>query len=395
MLIGIAVVVAAISLLLIFRCKDPDVKDIGKSLLTGSVVALAVLFLQFHFESERHEQEKEEQFRFSVGFAKDLTGLDPEFSLAGMYLSGKSLNKAELAGEDLRDTNLQGATLKGADLRGATLDGANLFGANLAGARTKKASFRRADLRGAKLHLTHIKLSPRAEEFRGARVNAKTCWPDEFLARLHSPESSDLRRAMSRDESRIRGRILVGRESERAFGRACGLADENIWDGLRWYGSGPDVSIVGTEDLRQTAHGLAVTFGRSVSDLLSRFTGAEPMRTLDSKPPEIQPRFCAGTRRIEAHITELNPDGSAGWLVRRPGQEPGRTLLIREPDGEPGDPYTIRFDSPLPAGTTLTLIVEEPSTEVPYTLRRQVRTCHARSFGRGLRSLPFFGSSAQ
>lgn len=384
------IIVLGLGILLLTICLiqwgNDDWRDVGKSLPPAALVALAVLLLQFHLESERHEQEKEEQFRISIGFARDLTGLDPEFPLAGMYLSGKSLNKAELAGEDLRDTNLQGATLKGADLRGATLDGANLFGANLAGARTKKASFRRADLRGTMLHLSTGIESPRAEDFARARVNARTCWPDEFLATLHSPGHSELREALKRDESRIRGRTLVDDRSARAYGRACGLADESIWDSLALHGS-PDGDVVPAELLRQTAHGLAVTFGRSVPDLLNRFAGARPMRALGSPPPEVQPRICAGTWWIEAHLVDLTAQGSAGWMVRRPGQERGRILLVGEPEGEPGDVYRIRFGSPLPAGTTLTLIVEEPNrAEHPYALRRQVRTCHARSFGKRLRS---------
>ncbi len=373
---GIPVVLGIISGWLM-HSRDDAWQDVGKSLLTGSIVAFAIFALQFHLETERHEKEKKEQFRFSVGFAKDLTGFDPEFSLAGMYLSGKSLNKAELAGEELQDTNLQGASLKGADLRGAILDGANLYGANLAGALTYEASFRRADLRGAKLHLSSVTLPVQPAAFAGARVNARTCWPDDFLAELHSPGFSKLRHALHRDESRIHGRTLVGAESDRAYGRACGLADENIWDSLGLYGSGAEVEVVAAEDLRQTVHGLAVTFGRSVPDLLSRFTGAKPMRMLGSAAPRIQPRFCAGARRIVAHFAGLTAQGSAGWLVRRPDQEPGRILLIREPDGESGDSYTILFHSPLPAGTTLTLVVEEPNrTEDPYSLRRQVRRCH-------------------
>jgi len=376
--IGIPVLLTIFSGLLIHYSPNGDWKDIGKSLLTGSIVAFAIFALQFQLESERRDEEKEEQFRFSVGFAQDLTGLNPEFSLAGMYLSGKSLNKAELAGEELRETNLQGASLKGADMRGATLDRANLFGANLAGALTAKASFRHADLRGTRMHLASITLPVRPEDFVGARVNAKTCWPDDFLAELHSPEFARLRHVLRRDESRIHGRTLVGAGSDRAYGRACGLADENIWDSLGLYGSSNEVDVVGAEDLRQTAHGLAVTFGRSVPDLLSRFAGAKPMRMLGPAAPLIQPRFCAGARRIVAHFAGLTGQGSAGWLVKRPDQEPGKTLLIREPDGEPQDSYTILFQSGLAAGTTLTLIVEEPNrTEDPYRLRRQVRRCHA------------------
>ncbi len=93
---------------------------------------------------------------------------DKELALTGdcprCDLSGKKLEKANLAGADLsravfrkaklKKANLAGCNLTGADLRQsdlshADLSGADLFGANLSGAKIKKTNFTNARLAGA------------------------------------------------------------------------------------------------------------------------------------------------------------------------------------------------------------------------------------------------------
>ena len=114
-----------------------------------------------------------------------LIGVD----VAGAYLEGVRLEKAQARRADfssadlrsarftqasLEDANLHWANLRGADLGqcnlvGSQLDDVDLFGANLAGADVAQASLERADLRGANLkglrHWRQIKAIRQANIF--------------------------------------------------------------------------------------------------------------------------------------------------------------------------------------------------------------------------------------
>lgn len=374
LVLAIPVVFVVASLLMIASKKEILV-DVGKSLLTGSILSFVILLLQIHLDDQRRAEQKEEQFRFSIGFAQDLNGLEPEFPLSGMYLSGKNMNYAELAGEDLSKANLQRVSLRGANLKEANLEGANLYGADLAGATTYDANFRHADLRAAKLHLASVTLPVEAPDFVGAKVNSRTCWPDDYLAQLHSPGFSKLRHSLRPEATIEHGQTLVGADTERAYGRACALADQSIWDDLGLYGK-LDADVVGPRELRQTADGLARTFGRKVEDVTARFEHAGPIAKLGLAAPALEPRVCAGSSRVVARRADLTDQGWAGWIVRRPGQPLEQTLFIRQPAGEAGDRYVVEFAKPLQPGTVVSLIVEEPSREPEkLELRRLVQPC--------------------
>jgi hypothetical protein len=125
-----------------------------------------------------------------------LIGVD----VAGAYLEGLRLEKAEarranLSSADLRradfkqagldDAVLTSANLRGADLRecnlaGATLDDADLVGANLAGADLAQASLARADLRGA--DLDHVKNWQAIKAMTQANIFGILNAPDGFAA---------------------------------------------------------------------------------------------------------------------------------------------------------------------------------------------------------------------
>jgi len=80
-----------------------------------------------------------------------------ECLLAGAYLVGADLYRANLAGANLALAKLSGANLTEADLSGARLAQADLTGANLTGANLRGAFFKGigldpADLTGANLH---------------------------------------------------------------------------------------------------------------------------------------------------------------------------------------------------------------------------------------------------
>lgn len=374
--LAIPLLLLALSLWLI-RSPNGTRRDIGKSLLTGSIVAFAVFALQLHLDGKRRSQEKQEQFRLSVGFAENLKGLEPEFSLEGMYLSGKTLDNAELSGEDLSAVNLQGSSLHEADLTGADLSDANLYGADLTDAVLLGTDLSGADLRGTQFTRATVDLPPDPSKLRGALVDSDTCWPEDTLANIHLPSSTKLRNALMRDESRFKGRTLIEASSSRAWGHACVVDDVNIWDALGLYAPRLDLDVVPADQMRQSVQRLAMTFGRSASSIFTRFDGGVSFSSFDAKAPSIPHRLCVGSMRISGRLGSLTPQGFALLVVRRPGQEPGEAMVIRQPEGSPGDPYKVGFGQPLEAGTSVTLMVEEPNgVELEkFMMRRHVQTC--------------------
>lgn len=374
LLFGLPLLFFAISIRLI-KSESEVRRDVGKSLLTGSIVAFAVFALQLHLDAKRRGEEKREQFRFSVSFAENLNGLKPEYPLSQMYLSGKSLNGAELQRQDLTEANLQGASLRGADLEGADLDRANLFGVDLTGANLDYATFDGADLRAARLGETRMAIPPEPGDFRGVEVNGRTCWPEDMVANVHY--SSAMQDALIRRPVKRRGRTTLEADSERSWGRACSLSDENLVQDLELYASVPIEPTIAAGELRQTAHRLAVTFGRNTASILTRFERGRPMSDFGPAAPALQPRLCAGSRRLEMQAAEFNSQEFGVLVVRRPDQPPGNTVLIRHPLGLPFHRYTILFAKPLSAGTELALVVERPdgATFDRYISRRRVVPC--------------------
>ncbi|HAX85698.1 MAG TPA: hypothetical protein DCY91_05360 [Cyanobacteria bacterium UBA11370] len=76
--------------------------------------------------------------------------------LAGVNLSGVSIENANLSGADLRNANLSGANLKNANLTEANLAGVNLNGANLENANLSKTDLSKANLRNTTLRQTNF-----------------------------------------------------------------------------------------------------------------------------------------------------------------------------------------------------------------------------------------------
>ena len=72
-------------------------------------------------------------------------------NLAGAYLEGANLHRADLRLANLEGAELEGANLRRADLCMADLEGANLRGADLEGAKLEGVNLCMADLEGAEL----------------------------------------------------------------------------------------------------------------------------------------------------------------------------------------------------------------------------------------------------
>jgi uncharacterized protein YjbI with pentapeptide repeats len=125
--------------------RDPVSRtDLGVALLTGALIAFAVLALQILVELRaqnegihRQREADRQALLLLLGRQQNLSGLD---------LHGKDLKDAYLASKVLR-----GAKLEGADLAGTSLEGANLVEARLVGAKLDKARLNNADLRNADL----------------------------------------------------------------------------------------------------------------------------------------------------------------------------------------------------------------------------------------------------
>jgi len=374
-----AVLFIAFSIALLFA-GGTIVPDIGKSLLTGSVIAFAVLGLQLHLDAKRRTEEKRQQFRFSVGFAENLKGLKPQYSLSGMYLSGKTLDNAELQGQDLTATNLQGASLRGANLNGAELIKANLYGAKMTGARIVGADLAHADLRATQLAAVKLDIPPHPADYRGAKVNSKTCWPEDFLAQVHYPPERGLRQALRRKATKVQGRTVVEADSDRSWGRACFLGDESISEDLGLYGPAKLGSVVHPDQTSQTVQQLAVTFGRSIGAILARLHGEEPMTVFGPEAPWTPIRLCAGAKRIPGRIGELTNQGFGFIAVDEPDELAKNTLVIRQPSGDPGQRYVVLLEEPLRAGARVTAVDEKPhgAQLLKFGLRSWVKRCHKR-----------------
>lgn len=349
--------------------------DIGKSLLTGSIVAFAVFALQLRLYSEHRTDEKEDQFYFSVTFAENLNNLEPDYPLAHMYLSGKSLNGAELQNQDLVGANLQDASLRGANLEGADLEDANLFGADMTEAHLIGATFKNADLRETDFNEAEMAIQPGRTDFGGAKVNAKTCWPMDVAANIHL--LSESRDALVRRPVKVHGQTLVEAESDRSWGRACVVDDENLVEDLELYAHGHIRATIAGDELRQTAHRLAVTFGRDTANILARFEHGRPMSEFGPTAPALQPLVCAGARRLTMRAADFGNHQFGVLVVRRPDQPPGNTVLIRHPVDLAFPKYTILFEKPLPQGSTLTLVAERPEGRnfARFVSRRRIRRC--------------------
>jgi uncharacterized protein YjbI with pentapeptide repeats len=303
----------------LWRFKRADLKAIGSSLLTGSIVSLAIFALQFYLAREDASRAKEEQFRLTIGLSKDLEGLDPPLSLAGLNLPDKNLDQAELAGEDLTDTNLAGSSLRNANLRRANLEGANLFRADLRGALLTGADLDDATLASANLRdATIFGPSGVKLELDGTKVDARTCWPADFLT---SAAAHRLRNQLDPQPIVQTGRTL----KSQAKGFACELTFDNV-----------------LQDLQQpraprTLAEVAGPYALRAETFLDRARPDEGELPAEKRPLELRDPLCAGSRRVLARRSGWQ-DATALLMIRLPAQQldETHTMLVAQapPDSE-------------------------------------------------------------
>jgi hypothetical protein len=351
----------------LWRFRPKDLGAIGSSLLTGSLVALAIFGLQFYLDREDESRTKEEQFRLTLAISKDLEGLDPPLPLTGLNLPDKNLDQAQLAGEDLTDTNLAGSSLRNANLEGASLEGANLYRADLTGALLTGADFDDATLASANLRDASI-YGPSGVELGldGTDVDAKSCWPADFLT---SQQEGNLRNQLDPQPIVKTGRTV----KDPSIGYACELTFDNVLQHLE------------QPVPPRTLDALAVPYDVTAEKFLAMVSGRAGDLPTDERPLELRDRPCAGSRRVLSRnrgwqdatglLTIESPTQSLrkgrAMLIGQEASEPvqnGRDVLV-----EPGE----RLASPLAAGSTVELFVAASRIGVApdYATQAQVSAC--------------------
>jgi uncharacterized protein YjbI with pentapeptide repeats len=240
-----AVLVAGIVLVRRREPRREHLEQLGRPLIAGSLVGLALV--PFQLAAQQYLRERDEANQRSsaeagrhrdllqqIAFSRDLRSIDLRGEeLRGVYLRGKDLRGARLAGADLRGAILDQADLRDADLSGAHFDDAYLRGARLEGASIRATSFAHADLTGAHLRLSKTALSseetssaldPEAPRFdyadmansdlRGAKLNASFRGASLIDARLN--------------RAQLVGSDLSGAALNGATARRTGLCSTNL-----------------------------------------------------------------------------------------------------------------------------------------------------------------------
>jgi uncharacterized protein YjbI with pentapeptide repeats len=133
--------------------------DLGVALMTGALIAFAVLVLQLLIQvrsqmdaNDRQNEAERQSLLLVLGRSQDLSGLDLHAKdLSGAYLNAKILSRADLEKANMENASLQDANLVAADLQEANLENAHLERADL-----RHADFTGARLSGAKLNNVNL-----------------------------------------------------------------------------------------------------------------------------------------------------------------------------------------------------------------------------------------------
>jgi uncharacterized protein YjbI with pentapeptide repeats len=151
------------------RKDDVSRSDLGVALMTGALIAVAVLAIQVSIDDKARKRDESRQvadarqsFELTLSLQQDLTGirLDGE-DLRGIHFHGKKLEGASLIGSVmdevvLAEANLTEATLRDAKLEGADMTGVQAEHADFEGAHLEGAVLTRSRLRGAKFNRAHL-----------------------------------------------------------------------------------------------------------------------------------------------------------------------------------------------------------------------------------------------
>jgi len=151
------------------RKDDVSRSDLGVALMTGALIAVAVLTIQVSIDEKARKRDETRQvadarqnFELTLSLQRDLTGIRLDGKdLRGIHFHGKRLERASLIGSVmdevvLSDANLTDATLLDAKLKDADMTGVQAERANFQGAHLEGAVLNRSRLRGAAFIRAHL-----------------------------------------------------------------------------------------------------------------------------------------------------------------------------------------------------------------------------------------------
>ena len=293
--------------------RDPVSRsDLGVALMTGALVAFAVLAVQLMIQirSQRDANAREDQadraaFLVQLARSSDLYGFD----LRGKDLSNASLNRKDLSGANLSQTSLVSASLQDSKLFEANLKGASLDRAQL-----QRADLRYADLGGASLARAN---------FNGANLDLATFTAGVDLTEVDLSNASaraDLRKAVFAratlvgarlDRANLQGADFTGAEMEGVDLRGADLRGANLLEAV---------------DLDRARDASLATFDRDTrwprTFFWPPFTATRPPRcrkaicTLPNSPAELSDLSPGLIGMREKLVRAANDDNCLpGWLV--------------------------------------------------------------------------------
>lgn len=193
----VAVIIAsAVFLLAPRKGRTEGHRQIGRPLLTGAVVGLALMPAQYSTQAfvrsrdaqtvQKARQEdrrtairdQRQQLIEQINFSRDLRTIDLHTKdLHGLYLARRNLRHADLSHANLKNANLSYSDLRYAELGYANLVGANLDHARLDGSELERADFSGADLTHARIVKAHITET----RFDRANMSHATLRPQESV----------------------------------------------------------------------------------------------------------------------------------------------------------------------------------------------------------------------
>ena len=287
--------------------------DLGVALMTGALIAFAVLAVQvlIQVRSQRDANEREDQadraaLLLQLGRSTNLSDLDlQEQDLSSALLKDKDFTGANLRKASMANTSLQDSQLVGANLSGVNLDGAQLQRADLRHAVLSGASFVGAKLNGANLDAATL---TGGVDLTGADLSNASARADLRLAVLARTTLVGTRL----DGAKLQGADFTGADLEFADLRGADLRGANL---------------VKAQDLELADLSLAM-YDRDTQWPTAfywppdeiRPTRPEPCRKpmceLEVKPPEENPppRALIGIRK-QLERAAKDDECLPGWLV--------------------------------------------------------------------------------
>jgi uncharacterized protein YjbI with pentapeptide repeats len=340
--------------------RDPVSRsDLGVALMTGALIAFAVLAVQLLIQvrSQRDANARQDQ--------ADRAAVLLQLGLSGASLSGLDLQGQDLSNAYMKEKDLSGANLSQSTIAGASLQDSKLVGANLSSASFDHAQLERADLRYAVLGESSFVEA----NLSGANLDAATLTPGVDLT------GADLRNASARADLRnavLRKADLTGAQLDRANLQGVDLTDADLrFADLR----GADLrgaNLSKAQGLEVAKDVSLATFNRDTRwpttfywppERATRPRCSKPICTLADSPAVVRKRPPELTE-MRKELERAANDGEClpGWLVQ---DQPGGNIEAHAPRG--GASFSVSTET-LP-GTPLRLWAASFTLSSPTRIR--------------------------